>query len=404
MKNRLFKQFSWILLGRVVAAALQAATVVILARLLGPLQFGVLAAVLGIIIWLQAVADLGMAKLVVRERSVGSSPGKVSGALWVNSGSTVILGLILILSFIAAGILFDEVFFLMLPLAISAASEKNADTWLGVAIADGDTHLNSLNLVGRRALALAGFLLLTSIEFAPILAYSVAVAVAALCSVVFAHRHVSKLGVAEREPLRITLDAARPFWINTLAVQLRNLDAAIVGFLASPVVAGYYASASKLASPLRMLPTSLAVVVLPHAARTREGSGKTIARLVLLAGTLVGLIYISLLLVVPWLVPMILGFEYQDSIVPLQIVLMGLVFAAFTSLFGAVLQGRGFPGEVATASVATTIYLLVALLVLTPLGGALGAALALATSFALEAVALAVFFVLKILRKESSAD
>lgn len=76
MKNRLFKQFSWILLGRVVAAALQAATVVILARLLGPLQFGVLAAVLGIIIWLQAVADLGMAKLVVRERSVGSSQEK----------------------------------------------------------------------------------------------------------------------------------------------------------------------------------------------------------------------------------------------------------------------------------------------------------------------------------------
>src|SRR5699024_7449831 len=138
--------------------------------------------------------------------------------------------------------------------------------------------------------------------------------------------------VAEREPLRAVLDLARPYWINTLAVQLRNLDAGIVGAMASPGVAGYYASASKLTSPLRMLPTSLAVVILPHAARTRRDSAKTIANLVLLSGALVGIIYISLIFLVPWLVPIFLGSEYQPSIVPLQIVLMGLVFAAFTSL------------------------------------------------------------------------
>lgn len=404
MKNRLFMQFSWILMGRVIAAAIQAVTVIILARFLGPHQFGVLAAVLGIIIWLQAVADLGMAKLVVRERSAGTSTGLVSGGLWLNSRSTLILGLALTLAFLGAATFLDEAFYLMMPLAISAASEKNADTWLGVAIADGDTHLNSLNLVCRRALALAGFLLLTSIEVAPMLAYSVAVAVAALCSVVFAHRHVSKLEISEREPLRNTLDAARPFWINTLAVQLRNLDAVFVGVLASPVVAGYYASASKLSSPLRMIPTSLALVILPHAARTRKDSARKVARLVLLSGTLAGTIYASLVFIVPWIVPIVLGDEYESSIVPLQIVLVGLVFAAFTSLFGAVLQGRGFPQLVASASVGTTIYLLIALLVLTPLGGAAGAAFALATSFALESIALGMFLVIKILRKASSAD
>lgn len=404
MRTQLFRQFSWILLGRLVAAALQATTVIILARLLGPHQFGVLAAILGAIIWLQAVADLGVAKLVVRERTDGASRGVVSGGLWVNSRSTFILGLVLALLFLFSGVFFDEAFFLMLPLAVSAAGEKNADTWLGVAIADGDTHLNSINLVCRRALALGGFLLLASTDIAPMLAYTIAVAIAALCSVAFAHRHVSKLVVAEREPLRAVLDLARPYWINTLAVQLRNLDAGIVGAMASPGVAGYYASASKLTSPLRMLPTSLAVVILPHAARTRRDSAKTIANLVLLSGALVGIIYISLIFLVPWLVPIFLGSEYQPSIVPLQIVLMGLVFAAFTSLFGAVLQGRGFPRQVATASILTTIYLLIALLVLTPLGGAAGAASALATSFALEAVALAVFFIFKIFRKESSNE
>ncbi|MEY8579100.1 oligosaccharide flippase family protein [Corynebacteriaceae bacterium 6-324] len=404
MRHQLFKQFSWILMGRVVAAALQAATIIVLARLLGPHQFGVLAAVLGVIIWLQAVADLGMAKLVVRERSEGATTGLVSGGLWVNSRSTLILGLVLAFCFILAGMLFNEAFFFMLPLVISAAGEKNADTWLGVAIADGDTHLNSINLVCRRALALVGFLFFSSIEVNPMLAYSVSVAVAALCSVGFAHRHVSKLVVDKREPLRVILNLARPYWINTLAVQLRNLDAGIVGIMASPGVAGYYASASKLSSPLRMLPTSLAVVLLPHAARTRKDAAEKIAKLVLLSGTIVGLIYVALIFIVPWLVPIFLGSQYQPSIVPLQLVLMGLVFASFTSLFGAVLQGRGFTRQVATASVLTTIFLLLALLVLTPLAGAVGAALALASSFAIEAVALAMFFVFKILRKESSND
>src|SRR5699024_12052774 len=128
-----------------------------------------------------AVADLGMAKLVVRERSAGTSTGLVSGGLWLNSRSTLILGLALTLAFLGAATFLDEAFYLMMPLAISAASEKNADTWLGVAIADGDTHLNSLNLVCRRALALAGFLLLTSIEVAAMLAYSVAVDLPAIC-------------------------------------------------------------------------------------------------------------------------------------------------------------------------------------------------------------------------------
>lgn len=404
MRNLLFKQFSWILLGRVIAAALQAATVVILARTLGPNQFGVLAAVLGVIIWLQAVADLGMSKLVVREWSDGCARGLVSGGLWVNSISTLILGTVLALAFILAGVFLEEVFFLMVPLALSAAGEKNADTWLGIAVADGDTHLNSINLVSRRALALAVFLLLTSIEVAPLLAYSLAVAAAALFSVVFAHRHVSKLVMTERESLRTTLGVARPYWVNTLAVQMRNLDAGIVGILASPGVAGYYASASKLTSPLRMLPTSLAVVILPHAARTRKDSARTIAKLVLLSGTLVGIIYISLIFIVPWIVPIILGSEFQKSIVPLQIVLAGLVFAAFTSLFGAVLQGRGFPRQVAGTSVWTTIFLLISLLALTPIWGAVGAAFSLAISFVLEALALAVFFVFKVLRKESSGE
>jgi O-antigen/teichoic acid export membrane protein len=399
VKNKLFAQFSWVLIGRVVAAILQAATVAVLARELGPHQFGTLAAVLGVIIWFQAVSDLGMSKLVVKERATSGSDSLVAGGLWVNSRSTILLGIILGIGFTGAGLTLDHNFLLMAPLAISAAGEKNADTWLGVAIADGDTHLNSINLVSRRSLALFGFLGMHYMGIETLFSYSIAAAFAALISVAFARRHVSGIVTSQRDSVSNVLASARPFWKNTLAVQLRNLDAGIVGMVTNAGVAGYYATASRLSGPLRMLPTSLAIVILPQAARTRNEPTPSIVRIVLLAGSAVGCIYISLIVTIPWLLPLVFGKAYLPAIVPLQIVLAGLVFAGFTSLFGAVLQGRGFPQEVATISVITTFYLLLALVVLTTAGGAVGAAAALATSFAIEAIALGVIFRFRILSK-----
>lgn len=402
MSSRLSTQFSWILVGRIVAAALQAVTLVILARALGPQEFGILTAVLGITIWLQAVADLGIGKMVVRERSDGSSPELVAGALWLNARSSLVLGISLGLAFVLAGSFFNTIFFLMLPLAFSVAGEKNADTWLGVAIADGDTHLNSLNLVGRRAGALGIFLALNLIGMVPLLSYSVAVAVSAAGSVIFARIHVSRLVGAPRSSMRVVFSCARPFWVNTLAVQLRNLDSAIVGLISSATVAGYYATASRLTGPLRMLPTSLAVVILPHVARTRQNSIRPVIRLVLSFGICVGFLYIALLFAVPWGVPTILGEAYRSAILPLQIVLLGLVFAGFTSLLGAVLQGRGMQRQVATVSICGTIYLLATLVMFTILHGAEGAAFALASSFALEAFTLSVMILVNERRRETS--
>lgn len=402
MRRRLTEQFSWILLGRVIAAALQAVILAILARSLGPQQFGVVAATLGVIILLQAMADLGMGKLVVRERSAGDSETLLAGGLWINARSSLVLCLALAIGFLSLGLFIDHAFLLMLPLAVSAAGEKNADTWLGVAIADGDTHLNSINLVSRRTIALVSFLILNYFGFPPILSYSVSVALAALGSVIFARRHVSRLALPVRASISHTIGAAQPYWINTLAVQFRNLDAGIVGIVASPVAAGFYATASKLSSPLRMLPTSLAVVILPHAARTRHRSAYSILRLVFFAGALVGLVYVLLVFFVPWGLPVLLGEAYRPAVVPLQIVLVGLIFAAFTSLFGAAMQGRGLSKSVAAVSVSSTIYLLLALVIFTGVSGSTGAAIALATSYMLESIALGVCFSFKALRKENN--
>lgn len=380
-------QFSWLISGRIIAAGIQAVTLIFVARALGPADFGLFNAVLGIMIVMQAISDLGVGKLLVRERSSGERPELVAGGIRLNARSSAVLGIVLGIGLATLGFASDQRFLLMLPLAVSVAGEKNADTWLGIAIADGDVRYSTMILVARRACALAIFLLLSSTPFPAIVNYSSAMACAAVGSVVFARRLISPRVKTMPAMAKVTIRAAVPYWVNTFAVQLRNLDTAIVTAVAGAGAAGFYSTASRLTTPLRMLPNSFAVVMLPHATRTQTQSIRTVLVRVGIFVSITGAMYLLLAVLIPWVIPL-LGEAYRPATVPLQIVLVGLVFAGLTSLLGAVMQGRGMQKSVAMVSVGSTVYTLVALWALAHFLGAIGAALGLATGFALEAIAL----------------
>lgn len=400
MASQLASQFSWVLFGRVLAAAIQAGLVIVLARALGPTEFGILSAVLGVTIVLQAVADLGLAKMILRERADGSLPQLVAGGLWLNSVSTRILGGIVGIGLLLLGLIVNSVYLLMIPLAISVAGEKNADTWLGIALADGDAKLNTINLVSRRAASLLLFIVISKLGLNPMLAYSVSVAAAAVGSVLFAKSVVGDALRGERTPLKTTLKVARPYWANTLSSQLRNLDVAIVGSVAAANTAGFYATAARLSGPLRMLPTSLGVVLLPRAAQVKGGSIKPIVKILAVTGPLFAFMYLALAFVVPWLVELALGGEYEPVVLPLQIVLFGLVFAAISSLVEPVLQGVGLQKSVAFVSVVTTFYILICMALLTAWNGEVGAAIALASGFVIESLGLLVVAMFQLPRRK----
>lgn len=386
--TKLARQFSWILAGRVLAAIIQASTLIILARVLEPQEFGLIAAVLGITIVLQALADLGVGKMLIRERARDKESSLLGGGIRLNSHSTGVLAVLLGLGFLIFGVFFDPRFLFMIPLAISVAGEKNADTWLGIAIADGDVRLNTTNLVVRRAIALISFLVLLQLAVAPILSYSLAVAVAAIFSVVFSRKIISHRVIGDHANFRETFRATFPYWVNTLVSQLRNLDAALIGLIAGTGVAGYYSAAARLTGPLRMLPDSLAVVLLPYATRARNRPLTNLYKILLVFLSPLAIIYCGLALVVPGAVPVVLGEDYVPAIPAIQIVLVGLVFSGMKSLLNSVMQGRGMQKQVASLAVVTTIYILVVLIILTPLFGANGAAIALASGFLIEALSL----------------
>jgi len=105
----------------------------------------------------------------------------------------------------------------------------------------------------------------------------------------------------------------------------------------------------------------------------------------------VSILYVAVALVVPYVVPTLLGQEYLGAVVPLQIISCGLVFAAAASVFGSVLQGLGAPAQTAKATAVSTTACLVGVAIAAPTFGAIGAAYALAASFVLQCIVLGCF-------------
>ncbi len=387
----MFKQFSWLLIGRLGAAAVQFVTFLLLARWAGPADFGFVAAIVAFMIIPQAVLDFGIATAVLKERALSPESTFTLSALRLSNRISLLFGGVSILIALALGLLADPRFLGLVPLAISAPAEKNSDTWMSVVVADGDTWINSVNLAGRRLGHLLLFVALVPFLHLPVIfGYSLAAALASLVSAAFAQSLLGRRlpGSDEKVGLRGIFHSTRSFWVHSVATQARNVDGTLVALINSTVEAGYYSVASRLAGPLRMVPTTLAPVLLARVAR--YGFDTAARRAAILAAGSMSILYLAIALAAPWIVALALGPQYQGSILPVQIVSVSLIFGAVASLLAAVLQGLGEQRRVAQISVATSLIAVAGISGLTALWQASGAALGLGLSFLFQACSLMV--------------
>ncbi|MCS5723248.1 oligosaccharide flippase family protein [Herbiconiux sp. CPCC 203407] len=388
-------QFAWVSAGRIVAALLQALSLILIARNLAPAEFGLLSAVLGLATVAQTGIDMGVSTFTTRERAANRESGAVATALRFNTISSIVLTIIALGALALAGAALSPVYFLMLPLAFWVSGERNADTRLTVAFADGDAKINVFNLLVRRAAAIVLFLGLLVLSVEPVLAYCTSVAIAALGSSFFANRYVKRhVTVPSSITYRELLHQSWPYWLHSVATQARNLDVVVTGAIAGAAQAGFYSAASRLTSPLRILPTSLSTVLLPAASRASAHSHsiKPLVKAVVVVVAIMTVLYGILFVLMPWLVPFALGSAYSPAVPVIQIVLVGLPFAAAVSLIASLLQGQGHKHLVATTSTITTISCLVGVAVGSIFAGAIGAAIALAGSFVLQCAILTTSF------------
>lgn len=385
-RYRVLNGFLWITGGRLAAALIQSLSLVVVARGTDPERFGVFSAFLGVVVVLQTAVDLGVSTYALRARAADPQDPDVQRCLRIYQ----LLGLALLTLLLATGLglaVFRQIpWWWFIPLAAGLAVERQADMRLNLAVADGDTWKNSSVVVVRRLMAI-GIILLGSDALGPIPAYGAGTLVAALLSWGAGTLLIRVApAAAERQPrpVHAILRRSRPFWANSFMAQVRNLDTFVVGFVTNAVQTGYYGAISRSVSPLRMIGTSLAGVMLPAAVKSGRGNkaGKRKVLLVLLLG--VSVVYSALGITAHTWVVWLLGQQYQGAVMGFRLLLIALALDGVSAVITAVMQGSGLERVVAWSATVSSLLGLAAVAVGGWFHGATGAAAGLALSYVLQ--------------------
>lgn len=183
--------------------------------------------------------------------------------------------------------------------------------------------------------------------------------------------------VSMTKPVRIYTYSLFTFVINTIQFLAYRIDFWILEHYKGEMQLGWYALAARLSQLLWVLPLLLASIIFPHAASGadtfREDRLRSWLRLMNGLNILAGII---LVFAASWLIPILFGNAYQASVQLFRILLPGVILFGMATLLAAYFGGRNMLtvnlwGSVLCLTVTGTLDL-----ILIPLKGMHGAALA----------------------------
>lgn len=385
MRSGFATQVSWLSLGRIFASLVQATSLVLLARSSSPDAVGLVTVFIAFATVPQVVFDAGISTYVIRERALQKTNPSIPSALSYGTRLAIALGTLTFISLILLGWLVNTNYYLMLPLSIWIAAERNADLWLGLLVADGDAERNVLILIARRLLTVLIFELTILQSINPIFGFSMGMMLSAILGIILTRRQiVSSLGSPELISFGQLMRRTRHFWMNSVFAQARNLDAILVAGIAGPVQGGFYSMGTRLINPLRILPDSLAGVMLPTASRGAYRVADFRKKvLVVIAGLFV--VFLIIVLACPIAIPIFLGSAYEGMVPATQVIVVGLAFGSVASILNALLMARGQEHLVAVTTGFTTGLCIVGVAIGASMFQSVGAAVGAALSFVIQA-------------------
>ncbi|OQM80290.1 hypothetical protein B0E55_03721 [Rhodococcus sp. 66b] len=385
MTNPLVVQFTGIAGGRLVGALIQALSMVLLARISGPSGFGIFAAAYGVGLVLQTILNFGFTPFLVRIRALGDQDPLIASTLEFSRRANLAVGALLAFTAAVAAV-FEPKLWFVVPLTAWVVLDNYVETLLSLPLADGNTWQNAVSLLLRRALALVFVAAAWLAGVDAVFWYSVGLAFSSMIAVFVAIRLGPAITrVRSRRSYKSIIGRSSHFWLNSVATQTRNFDVLLVGLVTSPAVSGIYGVTSRITTPLRLIPTSFAAVLMPAAARSTTGRiTQGILRPAMYVCIASAVIFGVIAAAIPVLVPPILGDAYVDAVPVMQVVCFSLIFAAISSQLNAILQGTGRVEIVSYITVVSTLICLVGIVLAAPRYGALGAGWSLSLSYVLQ--------------------
>jgi O-antigen/teichoic acid export membrane protein len=369
-------QFASILSARILANVLQAVNVIVLARAVTPSDIGMTSAIIGFCMVLFTVTDFGLSTLIsksfAREDHV-----MVASALRYTTITTWLFGL---LAFgIGIGLSARHLIPLSLTaLILSVAIDRCVEYRLSVPIAADSKIVPSSSILLRRGVQFLVFIALVVADVPALWAYALAQLIGAMAgylqSTHFLRSRVVK--VTTLLPWKTVFENSFAFFINSVTAQISTLDTFLVSAFAGAHSAGLYAAASRVTSPLILIPGTLASTVLPPAARATPTQARKVGlRLsVMLPAVLIVVAPVGFFVAEP-LCALIYGEEYRAAGHALSILVLGIPFAVLAAALSAVLQAQGEERFVAKVGIAFALTFVSAIAVGGHVHGAVGAAI-----------------------------
>lgn len=134
--------------------------------------------------------------------------------------------------------------------------------------------------------------------------------------------------------------------LSSLTVN-NSADQFALGLLVPPSSLGLYSVSASAASPLPSLIASLGMVGMPTVtALTGRAKARATWRMLRRATILVAVLAPPAAVLLPWAIPWLYGARYRAAILPAEVLLAGVSFAALTTAVDALLRAYGLPGFV----------------------------------------------------------
>jgi len=203
----------------------------------------------------------------------------------------------------------------------------------------------------------------------------------------------------------LLISRGRPGWSTTLARQLlyygsrghtstvsglfnERLDQMLISIFLAPTMLGLYVVAVTMTSVTAMIGTSVGMVALPtiSRARTAEEARHAVVGFVRAVVLVSVAVTLPLLAVMPFVVPFFFGEAYRGAVDIARVLLVGAVFLSCARVLGTVLKALGEPLDAGLVEGAALVVTVVAIAILMPAFGLMGAAVASLLSYMASAV------------------
>lgn len=344
---------------RVVASFAQAIFLLVVARLLGPSDFGLFAIALACFAVVGVITGFGASTRMLRIAAEGA-PGQVTFSLAVLRLASV--GLIVSLGLVVSMVLsFPD--YMLIALFLSASDQLfdfAVSTWSG-----RQSHIRaSICLLIQRILPLIFLLLLmwsSAKQVGLVLVPNLAIAIVMCLILALESRvHRFELGI---------IRSSVPYWGATLATNLSQLESIALSAVATPSAIANYAVGSRLAQPLTIFVSVLQVIFIPRLASSigQPQFDLTIKRLRAVAASYAVLLAVFSPVIV-MTVSNFLGNEFGGSSLVLYAFVFGAALSSYSQTYQMTHLAAGNPKAstrvIAVGTVAGTILLLATLSVL----------------------------------------